>query len=70
MSPLEAILTRMKNEPAFADSVFADAARALAEYRLPAEFIARLKAVPRAQFEAQPIEELKTLWVAADARRG
>jgi hypothetical protein len=70
MSPLEAILTRMKNEPAFADSVFADAARALAEYRLPAEHIARFKAMSRAQFEAQPIEELRALWVSADVGQG
>jgi hypothetical protein len=52
MTKLEEIFARMKGEPAFADAVFTDASRALADYCLPAEHMARLKAMSRAEFEA------------------
>ena len=60
MTKFEDILARMKNDPAFADAVFRDAASALAEYRLPAEHVARLKAMSRAEFEALAAEQPKT----------
>lgn len=50
MSQLETILTRMMNDPAFAESVFANAEKALAEYSLPVEELAKFKAMSRTEF--------------------
>lgn len=47
MSIIETILTRAMNEPEFADQLFADAEKALAEYNLPAEEIEKFKAMSR-----------------------
>ena len=45
------ILTRMMNEPAFAEAVFVDAEKTLAEYDLSADEIAKFKGMSRADFE-------------------
>ena len=52
MSTSETILSRMMNEPAFAEAVFADSQRTLAEYNLSADEIAKFKGISRADFEA------------------
>ena len=52
MSTIETILTRIMSEPTFADVVFADAEKALAEYGLPADELERFKQISRADFEA------------------
>ena len=49
---LETILSRMMNEPEFANAVFTDAEKALTEYNLSAEEIAKFKGITRADFEA------------------
>lgn len=63
----ETILSRMMNEPTFAEAVFADAAKALAEYNLSAEEVAKFKGISRSDFEtfisASP-EERKSMTVA------
>ena len=51
MSTLETILSRMMNEPAFAEAVFVDAEKTLAEYDLSADEIAKFKGLSRADFE-------------------
>jgi len=52
MSKTETILTRMMSDSNFADTVFADAEMALAEYDLhPAEFLT-FKDLSRAQYSA------------------
>ena len=60
MSTLETILTRMISDSAFADALFADAEKALAEYNLSAEDLAKFKGMSRAQFEAMNPEERKS----------
>ena len=49
---IETILSRMMNEPEFADVVFADTEKALAEYKLSAEELERFQQISRADFEA------------------
>jgi hypothetical protein len=64
MSTIETILSRMMNEPAFAEAVFADSEKALAEYHLSADMISKFKGISRAGFEAlatQAPEERKSL---------
>ena len=61
MTTLETVLTRMMNEPAFADAVFTDAAAALADYQLSAEELANIKAMSRAKFENLAPEDRKSL---------
>jgi len=52
MSVLETIVSRMVNDPAFADSVLADAEKTLEEYGLPAEEMEKFKKMSRADFDA------------------
>ena len=52
MSKVENILERMITESSFAESVFADAGTALAEYDLSSDEIAKFKDLSRADFEA------------------
>lgn len=61
MSTTETILSRMMSEPAFAEAVFADAEKALVEYNLTAEEYAALKALSRAEFEAQAVDGRKSM---------
>ena len=58
----------MISEPAFAEAVFADAAKALAEYNLPAEEIAKFKGLTRAHFQSMTPEERKSFGVLVDGR--
>lgn len=51
MSPIETILSRMMNEPAFAEAVFTDAEKALAEYKLSAVERAKFNELAHAQFD-------------------
>lgn len=51
MSAVEAILTRMMQDPAFAEAIFSDAEKALAEYSLSAEEASKFKELSRAQFD-------------------
>jgi hypothetical protein len=51
MSITETILTRMMSEPAFAEAVFTDAEKTLAEYNLPVEEFSRLNKISRTDFE-------------------
>jgi len=66
MSITNAILERMMNEPDFADTVFADAEKALAEYNLTAGVLEKFKSMSRAEFKTISTEERKTL--ASDGR--
>ena len=56
----ETILTRMMSDAAFAESVFADATKALAEYNLSAEDLAKFKGLTRAHFQAMSTENRKS----------
>jgi len=51
MSTIETVLTRMIDDSEFAESIFADAEKALSEYNLSAEEVAGLKTLPRAEFD-------------------
>ena len=52
MSKIKTILDRMMNDPAFAESIFADAETALAEYDLSSDEISKFKNLSRADFES------------------
>jgi len=56
----EPILTRMMNEPEFAEAVFANPEKALAEYNLTAEGLAVFKGLTRAQFEEMSSDDRKS----------
>jgi len=60
MSTIETILSRMMNDAAFADSVFATAEKALAEYSLSADEFAKFKDLSKAQFEGMSPEDRKS----------
>ena len=51
MSTIETILSRMMHEPEFAEAVFTDAKKTLAEYSLSAEEFSKLNNLSRADFE-------------------
>ena len=73
MSTLEIILSRMLNEPAFADALIATPEKALAEYNLPADEIAQFKGLSQADFEAlasQAPEERRSLATQMGAPSG
>jgi len=59
----ETILSRMMSDAKFAEAVFTDAGKALAEYNLSAEDLAKFKGLDRAQFEAMTPEERKSFVV-------
>lgn len=63
MSAIENILTRMMNDPIFAEAVFIDASTALAEYKLSADQISRFKDMSRAEFESMSTEDRISLAV-------
>jgi len=56
----ETILTRMMNDPAFAEAVLTNAEKALAEYNLSVDEVAKLNELTRAQFEGMTPEERKS----------
>jgi hypothetical protein len=67
MSTLETILIRAMNDTAFADHLFTDAETALAEYALSADEVLKLKGLSRAQFDAMPPEERKSMSLGPSA---
>ena len=52
MTTTETILTRMMNDSAFADAIFSDATKALVEYNLSVEDVAKFKGLTRAEYDA------------------
>ena len=60
---VETILSRMISDSAFADAVFTDAEKALAEYKLSAEEIAKFKGLSRAHFESMLPEDRKSFLI-------
>ncbi|MBI3152804.1 MAG: hypothetical protein HYZ21_11765 [Chloroflexi bacterium] len=67
MHLFETILTRMMGDSAYADEVFRDPVKALANYNLPNEGIAKFKALSRADFESAAHEYRKLLATLAPA---
>ena len=61
MSTLETILSRAMSDTEFADQLFTDAEKALAEYNLSAEEIAKFKEFTRAQFDEMTPDERKSM---------
>ena len=61
MSTIETILSRMMREPDFAEAVFTNAEKALAEYNLTPKEYAAFKALSRAEFDAQAVEGRKSM---------
>ena len=64
MSKIETILTRMMNEPAFADAVFANAETALSEYDLSADVVLKIANMVRSDFNAIVTDERKSFLLA------
>ena len=62
----ETILARMMNDTAFAEAVFTDAAKALAEYNLSTEDLAKFKGLTRAEFESTFIEDRKSFGLKSE----
>ena len=60
---VETILSRMISDSAFAEAVFADAEKALAEYNLSAEEIAKFTGLTRALFESMLPEDRKSFLI-------
>ncbi len=56
----ETILTRMMSDSAFAEAVFTDAEKALAEYNLSTEDLAKFKGLTHAHFQAMSTEDRKS----------
>ncbi len=69
MSDLETILARAMSDPAFADALFADPEKALAEYDLPAEVIAKFKSMSQAEFEALDAEDRRSMSALLGAKQ-
>ena len=70
MSTSETILSCMMSDHTFADAVFANAEKALAEYNLPADELKQFKGMSRAEFEtfvSMPPEERKSLATSFDS---
>ena len=67
---VETILSRMISDSAFAEAVFADAEKALAEYNLSAEEIAKFKKLTHAHFSTMTPEERKSFGVVVHERNG
>jgi len=61
MSVLETILTRAMNDPEFADLLFTDSEKALTEYNLAANVLAKFKSMSRTEFETISTEERLSL---------
>jgi len=70
MHAIETILTRMMNEPDFAEKVYADAEKALAEYNLSPGELARLKNISTLDVDAmQELAPEKRKSLAAFVKR-
>ncbi len=69
MSTIETILSRAMSDPAFADALLADPEKALAEYNLSPEQLAKFKEMSRADFEALPAEDRQSMAAAGFIRK-
>ena len=67
MFTIETILSRAMNDDAFAEQLFTDAETALAEYDLSADEVEKLKGMSRAQFDAMPPDERKSMSLGPSA---
>ena len=72
MSTIERILSRMINEPAFAEALLANPANALAEYGLSAEELAQFQGLSRVDIDATIAdpEERKSFSIWKEALSG
>jgi hypothetical protein len=61
MSTFETILARAMSDAAFADALFAEPEKALVEYDLPADVIAKFKNISRAEFDTFDSEERRSM---------
>ena len=61
MATIETILSRMMNEAEFAEAVFTDANKALAEYELSADELAKFQGLTRSQFEGLTPDDRKSM---------
>ena len=61
MSTIETILSRMMHESEFAEAVFTDANKALAEYELSADELAKFQGLTRSQFEGLTPDDRKSM---------
>ena len=61
MSTIETILSRMMHESDFAEAVFTDAEKTLAEYNPTPEEYAAFMALSRAELDAQAVEGRKSM---------
>ena len=69
MSTIEVILSRAMSDSAFADALFADPEKALAEYGLSPEVIAKFKGMSRADFEVLDPEERRSMSPLISAKK-
>jgi hypothetical protein len=65
MSTIETILARAMSDDVFAEQLFTDAEKALAEYNLSADEVVKFKDLSRAQFDAMTPEERKSMSVGS-----
>jgi hypothetical protein len=70
MITLEIILTHSMNAPAFADALLAEPEKALAEYDLPADMIAKFKDMSRTDFNALETEDRQSMSSLIGTRKG
>lgn len=61
MSTIETILSRAMNDPEFAELLFTDSEKALAEYHLPDEIVSKLIGLSRSKFEAMTSEGRRSM---------
>jgi hypothetical protein len=61
MSTIETILSRAMNDAEFAELLFTDPDKAVAEYDLSAEEYAKLKSLSRTAFDSSAIEQRKSM---------
>ena len=67
MYTIETILSRAMSDADFAEQLFTDAETALAEYALSADDVLKLKGLSRAQFDAMPPDERKSMSLGPSA---
>ncbi|HKJ39588.1 MAG TPA: Os1348 family NHLP clan protein [Anaerolineales bacterium] len=60
MHIINTILDRMMSNPTFADAVFANAEKALEEYNLSTDEVAKFKSISRADFNSMTPEQRKS----------
>ena len=70
MSTLETILSRAMSDRQFAEQLFTNPEKVLAEYHLSEEEVGMLKGLSRAQFESMTPEERKSFVFIGTANGG